>query len=117
MVAALIVLLIAVKLTPPERSVAAYCKVYKEENAKLANAQGDTYGVAVFSHKSSDPGDFVAAFSKLEAVAPDDIRSDAKSLRQLFEKIDSDSSQALSTSLSGLAAEANVKSWTNRYCD
>lgn len=115
-VVALVVLLVAIQLTLPERSVVAYCKVYKEENAKLANAQGDTYGVAVFSHKSSDPGDFVAAFSRLEKVAPDNIQSDIKSLRQLFEKIDSDPAQALGASIGGISAESQLKIWTESRC-
>ena len=102
--------------TTPEHSIAAYCKVYKEENTKLANANGDTYGVTVFSHKSNNPKDFVAAFSNLEQVAPDDIRPDVKTLQQVFQKIDSDSSQALSASLSGISAESSVKNWTTSHC-
>lgn len=115
----LVVVLVVVllfQLMKPERSVASYCKVYKEENAKLAKAQGDTYAVAVFSHKSSNPADFANAFGKLEQVAPDDIQPDVKTLKQLFQKIDSDPSQSMSASLSGLGAESNVKDWTETNC-
>src|SRR5579883_2763560 len=115
----LVVVLVAVllfQLMKPERSVVSYCKVYKEEDAKLAKAQGDTYAVAVFSHKSSNPADFANAFSKLEQVAPDDIQPDVKTLKQLFRKIDSDPSQSMSASLSGLGAESNVKDWTDGHC-
>ena len=114
------VVLVAVLLfqfMKPERSVASYCKVYKEEDAKLAKAQGDTYAVAVFSHKSSNPADFANAFSKLEQVAPNDIQPDVKTLKQLFQKIDSDPSQSMSASLSGLGAESNVKDWTDSHCN
>ena len=104
------------QLMKPERSVASYCKVYKEEDAKLTEAQGDTYAVAVFSHKSSNPADFANAFSKLEQVAPSDIQPDVKTLKQLFQKIDSDPSQSMSASLSGLGAESNVKDWTETNC-
>jgi hypothetical protein len=104
------------QLMKPERSVASYCKVYKEENAKLENAKGDTYAVAVFSHKSSNPADFADAFSKLEQVAPTDIQPDVKTLKQIFQKIGSDPSQGMSASLSGLGAESSVKDWTENNC-
>ena len=109
--------IIAVKIMLPERSVAAYCKVYKEENTKLMSAKGSTYAVAVFSHRSSNPGDFAAAFSKLEQVAPDEIQPDVKTLKQIFQKIDADPSQAISASLSGISAEASVKARTSGHCE
>ena len=111
-----LILVLVFQLMKPERSVASYCKVYKEENAKLAKAQGDTYAVAVFSHKSSNPADFANAFSKLEQVAPDNIQPDVKTLKQLFQKIDDDPSQGMSASLSGLGAESSVKDWTEANC-
>jgi phage host-nuclease inhibitor protein Gam len=112
----IIIGIMAVRIMTPERSVAAYCKVYKEENTKLMSAKGSTYAVAVFSHRSSNPADFAAAFSKLEQVAPDEIRPDVKTLKQIFQKIDADPSQAISASLSGISAEASVKAWTNEQC-
>lgn len=115
LVVALVIILLS-QFLKPERSVASYCKVYKEEDAKLANAQGDTYAVAVFSHKSSNPTDFANAFGKLEQVAPNDIQLDVKTLKQLFQKIDSDPSQSMSASLSGLGAESSVKDWTDSHC-
>ena len=115
LVVAIIVILLF-QLMKPERSVASYCKTYKEQNAKLANSQGDTYAVAVFSHKSSNPADFANAFSKLEEVAPNDIQSDVKTLKQIFQKIDGDPSQGMSASLSGIGAESSVKKWTADHC-
>lgn len=114
--AVLAVTALIVQVVTPKRSVVAYCEAYGEENAKLANAQGDTYSTSVFTHKSSNPGDFAAAFGKLEQVAPDEIRPDIETLGQVFQKIDNDPSQAISTSLSGLPAEASVKSWTTDHC-
>jgi len=116
LLAVAIMAILLFQLMKPERSVASYCKVYKEEDAKLAKAQGDTYAVAVFSHKSSNPADFANAFSKLEQVAPSAIQPDVKTLKQLFQKIDSDPSQSMSASLSGLGAESNVKDWTETNC-
>jgi hypothetical protein len=112
-----VVVILLFQFMRPERSVASYCKVYKEEDAKLAKAQGDTYAVAVFTHKSSNPADFANAFSRLESVSPTDIQSDVKTLKQLFQKIDSDPSQAASASLSGLGAESSVKDWTDQHCN
>ena len=103
-------------LNTPQRSVASYCSAYKEENNKLASANGTTYGVKVFSHRSSNPADFVAAFSRLEQVAPDEIHADVKTLRQVFQKINDDPSQAISASLSGISAETSVKEWTVTNC-
>jgi len=104
------------QIIKPNRSVASYCKVYKEQDAKIAKSQGDTYSVAVFSHSSNNPADFANAFSKLEEVAPNDIQPDVKTLKQLFQKIDSDPSQNMSASLSGLGAESSVKDWTDQNC-
>ncbi len=112
----IIVTLLSLQLVRQERSVASYCKVYKEENAKLAKSQGDTYSVAVFSYSSNNPADFANAFSKLEQVAPNDIQPDVKTLKQLFQKIDSDPSQSMGASLSGLGAESSVKDWTSQHC-
>lgn len=103
-------------LFKPDRSVTSYCKIYKEEDAKLAKAQGDTYSVTVFHHKSSNPADFVNAFSRLEQAAPDEIQPDVKTLKQIFQKIDSDPSQALTASMSGLGAEESVTKWTEGHC-
>lgn len=115
LIAVLLIVLLA-QLFKVERSVASYCKVYKEQANKLTDAQGDTYAVSVFSHKSSNPADFADAFSRLEQVAPRDIEPDVKTLKQLFQKISDDPSQAMSASLSGLGAESNVKDWTIKNC-
>lgn len=115
-VTGLVLVLTALFLNTPQRSVASYCKAYKEEDVKLASANGESYGVRVFSHKSSNPTDFVTAFSRLEQVAPDEIRADVKILRQVFQKIEDDPSQAISASLSGLSAEESVVNWTKEQC-
>ena len=103
-------------LTRPQRSAASYCAAYKEEDGKLASANGTSYGVKVFSHKSSNAADFVNAFSRLEQVAPDEIRADVKTLRQVFQKIDADPSQAISAGVGGLSAEQSVTDWTKINC-
>lgn len=56
------------------------------------------------------------ALDNLDAVAPKDIEPDVKTLKQLFEKIDKDPSQALAASLSGVGAESDVADWTTQHC-
>lgn len=107
---------IIMMLTRPTRSVEAFCSTFKQENTRLADSQGNTYSVKPFTNSSSNPRDFVVALGKLESVAPDDIQPDVKTLKQIFEKIDQDPSQALSASMSGLGAESNVDEWTSQRC-
>ena len=110
------IVLAIVTLSKPTRSVAAFCSTYKQGDARLAKSHGDAYSVHPFTHDSSNPHDFVVALSNLDAVAPKEIESDVKTLKQLFEKMDKDPSQALSASLSGLGAESNVSGWTTQHC-
>jgi len=100
----------------PHRSVTAYCKVYQSESSKLANAKGDTYSVAIFSHRSSNAADFAGAFTRLDKVAPSEIEPDVRILKSVFDKIEKDPSQTLSASLSGISAESSVKKWTDSHC-
>lgn len=103
-------------MSRPERSVGAFCSAYKQEDARLAKSSGDTYSLHPFTHDSNNPHDFVVALSSLDAVAPNDIEPDIKTLKLLFEKIDKDPSQAFSASMSGLGAESNVADWTAQHC-
>ncbi len=113
----LVILVIAfVFFRPPERSVAAYCKVYKDENAKLLHQGEDKYSAGIFTSSVNDPHKFAEAYSKLEQVAPEDVRPDVKTLRQVFQKIDSDPTQSLGAGLSGLGAESSIKDWTTKHC-
>lgn len=100
----------------PERSVEAYCKVYAEENAKLPHDGGDKHKAGIFTSSINDPGKFAVAYSKLEQVAPEEIRHGVKTLKSVFEKIDSDPSQTLSAGLSGLGASMEVENWTKGHC-
>lgn len=111
-----VVIFVIVQSAKPSRSVEAFCSTYKQEDTRLAKSYGDTYSVHPFTHTSNNPHDFVVAFSNLEAVAPKEIEPDVKTLRQIFEKIDKDPSQALSASLSGLGAESSVADWTSQHC-
>jgi hypothetical protein len=100
----------------PQRSVAAYCRVYHQENQMLQHATGNTYSVAVFSHSSSNAKDFVSAFSALDQVAPAEIEPDVRTLKLVFQKMNSDPSQSITASLSGIGAETSVTTWTKDHC-
>jgi hypothetical protein len=97
-----IIVISALLLLAPRPSVAAYCKLYKDENSVLA-------------HKNS-PKDLASAYAKLEQVAPNDIKSDTTTLRKIYQRIDSDPSPSIAASLSGLSAEANIENWVKRKC-
>lgn len=112
----IILALVIVSSSKPTRSVAAFCSTYKQEDARLAKSSGDTYSLHPFTHDSNNPHDFVVALNNLDAVAPNDIEPDVKTLKLLFEKIDEDPSQAFSASMSGLGAESNVADWTAQHC-
>ena len=116
LVMAIVIVIMLSLLAWPTRSVVAFCSAYKQENLRLANSHGDTYSVKPFTNSSNNPRDFVTALDKLEQVAPEDIQPDVKTLKQIFEKIDQDPSQALTASLSGLGAEDGVSKWTSQHC-
>lgn len=111
-----VITLVIFQLLPPDRSVVSYCKVYKEENAKLPHSGSDKYSVAIFTSSSNNYHNFAEAFGKLERVSPEGIRYDVRTLQSVTEKIDSDPSQILSASISGLSAESNVRGWTTSHC-
>lgn len=107
---------ILLQISSPKRSVTVYCKVLKEENARLSTKHGNTYATSAFKGQSSDPHDFVVSLRNLEKVSPDEIRPDVKTLRLTFEKIEKDPSQLLSAGFGSLSAEDNVEHWNKDKC-
>lgn len=112
----LLIVLLVTQLGAPKRSVAAYCQIYKDERARLAALPGDTWPSGVFNDAVSDAGEFATAFSRLEKVAPDKIRTDVATLQSIYQSIKDNPAGAISASLSGTGAEASVKNWTETYC-
>lgn len=112
----LLIILLAAQFAAPKRSVAAYCQTYKDEKARLAALPGDTWPSGVFNDAVSDAGEFAAAFSRLEKVAPDEIQPDVATLQSVYQSIKDNPAGAISASLSGTAAEASVKGWTSGHC-
>lgn len=111
-----LIFLITQFFSGPQRSISAYCQTYKEEKARLAKLPGDTWPTGVFNDELNDAGEVATAFGRLEKVAPNEIRPDVATLQSIYHKIDSDPSQAISASLSGISAESSVKEWTNEHC-
>lgn len=111
-----ILILLAVWLAQPKPSVAAYCKIYKEEKTRLAKLPGDTWPSGVFNDSVSDAGEFATSFGRLASVAPSDVKPDVETLQKVYQKIADDPSQGMSASLSGIGAETNVKKWTGEHC-
>jgi hypothetical protein len=106
----------AIVLEAPPRSVSAYCKTYRQQNAVLAHAVGDTYSAAVFSHHSNNPQDFISAFTSLDEVAPSSIEPDVRTLKNLFQTIKGAPQKGFSASLGAVGADNSVKNWTVKNC-
>ncbi len=112
----ILIFLLIGQLGSPKRSAAAYCQTYKDEKARLAALPGDTWPSGVFNDAVSDAGEFATAFSRLEKVAPDEIRPDVATLRSVYQSIEDNPAGAISASLSGAGAESSVKNWTEAHC-
>lgn len=101
-IVAILVILIAFLLMQPERSVASFCRVAKQEKSVLV---GDVpYEKRLESYK------------KLEAVSPDDIRSDISTIRKGYEEIVKSPSNTLSAGLGMTGAESRRTTYINTNC-
>jgi hypothetical protein len=114
-IVALIVLAIT-QLATPKRSVAAYCKVYTQEKARIAKLPGDTYPSLLFDHPQNDASEFAVSLGRLEKVAPDDIRPDITTLKSLYEKLHKDPSQMTSISFAAEPVDTSLSKWTSQQC-
>ena len=114
--AIVIILMLVVQSMTPKRSIAGFCKVYKEEKTRLVKLPGNTWPSGVFSDEISDASEFALSFEKLEKVAPDEIAADLKTLQGIYQKIHDDPSQAIAASLSGMSTDESVKKWTVANC-
>ena len=88
--------------TQPERSVASFCRVAKEQK------------VALTSNVSYDKQ--VEAYKKLEAVSPDDIRSDITAIRKAYEQIVQNPSNTISAGLGVAGAENRRTDYITKNC-
>ena len=114
-----VVIIMAITLTRPKRSAAAYCKVYRQEKMQLGNPDGQNaeFSTTVFPNASSnDPEYFIPTFNKLAAVAPAQIEPQVVTMKDTWEKMKSDPTDVLSLALNGLPAESTVTQWTQQHC-
>jgi hypothetical protein len=103
--AALILIAIIIGLfmaMQPQRTVANFCKVAKEEKSTLV---GD-----VNYEKRVD------AYKKLETVSPDDIRPDISTIRKGYEEIVKNPSNTISTGLGMSGAENRRTAYIDANC-
>jgi hypothetical protein len=98
----LAVILLAPLFMQPQRSVASFCRVAKEQKAILT---GD-----VSYEKQLD------AYKKLEAVSPDDIRSDITTIRKGYESIVQNPSNTISAGLGMSGAENRRSDYIAKNC-
>ena len=89
-------------LTQPERSVANFCKVAKEEKS---------------SFKSNTAYEkLLVSFKKIDQVAPEEIHPDTSLIVKGYESIASDPSEALSTELGISNSQMRVSSYITANC-
>jgi hypothetical protein len=96
---------VVVLFWPPQRSTAAYCKIWSEGSKKLQSRDS-------VSHAD----EYAAFYAKLERVSPDDIRGDVRVQKLVYQKMATDPTQSLSASLSGISANSNVNEWSQSHC-
>jgi cytochrome c556 len=118
---ALVVLLVAAiltQMTKPQRSATAYCKIYKQEKARLSamSDNSNPYPSGVFNVNVTDAGQIATSFSKLSPVAPKEIESQVKDLQKLYQDIHDNPSHLISNSLNGGALDDSLKDWTQQHC-
>ena len=94
--------ILLVSLTQPERSAASFCRVAKEEKAALT---GDV------SYEKS-----AATYKKLEAVAPDAIRSDIVTIRKGYEEMVKNPSSAMNVGFGIIGAENRRTDYITSNC-
>lgn len=117
LIIAVLIVLAITQLAAPQRSVAAYCKIYTQEKARLSKLPGDTYPSLLFDHPLSDANEFVASLGRLEKVAPDDVRPDITTLKSLYQKLHNDPSQMVSISFAAEPVDTSLKKWTGSNCN
>lgn len=113
----LVFILLVQFVTRPQRSVSSYCSVYAAEKLRLSKLPGDTWPSGVFNQDVGDAKEIIKSFTSLGKVAPNDIEPHVISLRKIYEDINSNPSNSVVASLSGVELESSVISWTKKNCN
>jgi hypothetical protein len=114
-----LVVLLITQLSQPERSVAAYCKVYGQEKARLGAMSNNSnpYPSGVFNVSVTDASQIATSLGELERVAPEEIAPMLSSLQKLYQDIHDNPSHAINNALNGGTLDDNLKEWTKSHCD
>ena len=117
LVVALVALLIT-QLNRPERSVAAYCKVYGQEEARLSamSDNSNPYPSGLFDVSVTDAAQIATSLSRLDPVAPKEIEPEISSLQRLYQDIHENPSHAVTDALNGGSLDDSLKAWTQQSC-
>lgn len=114
----ILIILLVSELGRPERSVAAYCKVYEQEKARLSaiSDNSNPYPSGVFNVNVTDAAQIATSFGRLDAVAPKEIEPEVSSLQKLYQDIHDNPSHAISNALNGGSLDDSLKAWTSQHC-
>lgn len=116
--AVVLAILLIAQLSQPERSVAAYCKVYGQEKARLSamSANSNPYPSGVFNVNVTDAAQIATSLGRLGRVAPNEIEPMITSLQKLYQDIHDNPSHAITNALNGGSLDDSLKAWTQKSC-
>lgn len=116
--AVILVVFLVTQLGKPERSVAAYCKVYGQEKARLGAMSNNSYPYpsGLFNVSVTDAAQIATSLGRLSPVAPNEIESMISSLQKLYQDIHDNPSHAITNALNGGSLDDSLKAWTEKNC-
>lgn len=114
----LIVFLVA-QINKPDRSVAAYCKVYGQEKSRLNAMSKNSYPYpsGLFNVSVTDAAEIATSLEKLSPVAPNEIESMITNLQKLYQDIHDNPSHGITNALNGGSLDDSLKAWTSSHCN
>lgn len=98
-----LIIIVTVLLQQPERTVASFCRVAKEQKPILLTSN-DNYEKRL------------EAYKKLESVSPEEIRSDITTIRKGYESIVENPSNTISAGLGMSSAENRRTDYITKNC-
>lgn len=117
--AVILAVFLVTRLNQPERSVAAYCKVYGQEKIRLSAMSNSSYPYpsGLFNVSVTDAAQIATSLGKLSPVAPNEIEPMITNLQKLYQDIHDNPSHAISNALNGGSLDESLKSWTQQHCE
>lgn len=113
-----LIILLIMQLRQPERSVAAYCKVYAQEKTRLSGMSNNSnpYPSGVFNVSVTDAAQIATSFGRLDPVAPKEVEPEVSGLQKLYQDIHNNPSHAITNALNGGSLDDSLKAWTQQHC-